>query len=105
MGEHHYAPVPIIDRVAAVLDIVMETPDGVRPGELLRAEGIPKMTLYRLLTVMTEHEFLEYQPESGRYFMGERFAAAYASIDERNAYLRKAAVPYLERLVRQCRRP
>ena len=50
MGEHHYAPVPIIDRVAAVLDMVMETPDGVRPGELLRAEGIPKMTLYRLLT-------------------------------------------------------
>ena len=40
MGEHHYAPVPIIDRVAAVLDMVMETPDGVRPGELLRAEGL-----------------------------------------------------------------
>lgn len=94
----NYAPIPIIDRMSSVLNAVLASPNGLRANDLLRTENIPKTTLYRLLTAMTENEFLTYLPENNAYTLGPKFTHTYTSMDEQNNRLREAALPHLRAL-------
>ena len=97
----HYSPIPIINRMSSLLNSILASPNGLRANELLRTENIPKTTLYRLLTSMTENELLTYIPTSGVYTLGPKFTAAYTSMDERAGRLREAAMPHLRFLAEQ----
>ena len=97
----HYSPIPIINRMSNLLNSILASPNGLRANELLRTENIPKTTLYRLLTSMTENELLTYIPTSGVYTLGPKFTAAYTSMDERAGRLREAAMPHLRFLAEQ----
>lgn len=94
----NYAPIPIIDRMSAVLNNILESSDGMRATELLNKVAVPKTTLYRLLASMTENGFLTYFPETGIYSLGTKFMTSYVSVDERAGRLREAAMPYLRSL-------
>lgn len=94
----NYVPIPIINRMTAILDKVLFDPAGITAAELLRTEDIPKTTLYRLLNSMTENQYLSYSSETGRYTLGEKFTATYVSLDERVSRLRDVASPFLRQL-------
>lgn len=93
-----YAPIPIIDRMSSILNMILDAPDGMRASELLRTSQIPKTTLYRLLSSMTANGFLTYLPETGVYSLGTKFMTSYVSVDERAGRLREAAMPHLRQL-------
>ncbi len=97
----NYAPIPIIDRMSAILDIVLSSPNGASASELFHRENIPKTTLYRLLTTMVQNEFLSYNPDTGLYTIGIKFTMTYVSMDEQTNYLKETSMPHLNRLVEQ----
>ncbi len=97
----NYTPIPIINRMASILNRVLASSCGVGTGELLRSESIPKTTLYRLLKSMVDNEFLLYLPESGVYTIGPKFTASYVALDERVSRLRDTAMPFLQQLADQ----
>lgn len=94
----NYAPIPIINRMTAILDKVLTSPEGISTSDLLHSEDIPKTTLYRLLASMTENEYLTYSTETGLYTLGSKFTSTYISLDERVSKLRDVALPHLQQL-------
>lgn len=98
-----YAPIPIIDRMASVLDILMENPNGIRSSDLLRTENIPKTTLYRLLASMTKNGFLSYSEKTGLYSIGAKLMSLCGSVEEQANFLREIAMPHLHLLANQVR--
>ena len=97
----HYTPIPIIDRMGLILDILDVSPAGLQPAQLRKALDIPKTTLYRLLSAMVENGFLTYNPTTNAYTLGSRFWATYTALDERCQKLREVSAVYLSNLVRQ----
>jgi len=97
----NYTPIPIIDRMASILDYITTERNGITARDLLRTMDIPKTTLYRLLASMTQNEFLTYHPETSLYTLGAKFTTTYVSMDERASCLREAAMPHLQFLANQ----
>lgn len=97
----NYSSIPIVDRMASVLDIILYVPNGITASELLHLLDIPKTTLYRLLSSMVKNELLSYFPETGNYTIGPKFTLTYVSMDERAARLRETAMPHLHALANQ----
>lgn len=98
---NNYSAIPIIDRMALVLDFISENSGTATAASILRAMDIPKTTLYRLLASMTENDLLTFLPETGSYCIGPKFTATYISMDERNGKLREIAAPHLQFLADQ----
>lgn len=96
-----YAPIPIIERMSAILEIVLKSPDGIRASDLLRRESIPKTTLYRLLTTMVENDFLSYNSANGLYGIGSKFTMTYISMQEQTNHLREVSLVHLQQLAEQ----
>ncbi len=97
----NYSSIPIIDRMASVLDIILDTPNGITASELLHLLDIPKTTLYRLLSSMVQNELLSYFSETGSYTIGPKFTLTYVSMEERASRLRETAMPHLRALADQ----
>lgn len=97
----NYSSIPIIDRMASVLDIILDIPNGITASELLHLLDIPKTTLYRLLSSMVQNELLSYFSETGTYTIGPKFTLTYVSMEERASRLREAAMPHLRALADQ----
>lgn len=97
----NYSSIPIIDRMASVLDIILDIPNGITASELLHLLNIPKTTLYRLLSSMVQNELLSYFSETGTYTIGPKFTLTYVSMEERASRLREAAMPHLRALADQ----
>lgn len=97
----NYSSIPIIDRMASVLDIILDIPNGITASELLHLLDIPKTTLYRLLSSMVQNELLSYFSETGTYTIGPKFTLTYVSMEERASRLREAAMPHLHALADQ----
>lgn len=96
----NYAPIPIIDRMSAILDIVLNS-NGISASELFHRGNIPKTTLYRLLTSMVQNDFLSYNSDSGTYTIGTKFTMTYVSMDEQTNRLKETSLPYLNQLAEQ----
>ncbi|MCD8197290.1 MAG: IclR family transcriptional regulator [Lachnospiraceae bacterium] len=97
----NYAPIPIIERMSSVMDIILNSPSGVRAVDLLHTQNIPKTTLYRLLTAMTKEGFLFCDADTGVYTIGTKFTTSYVSMDERSSLLRESAIEHLKWLASQ----
>lgn len=97
----NYAPIPIIDRMSVILDIMLNSPNGASASELFHRENIPKTTLYRLLTSMVQNEFLSYNSDTGMYTIGSKFTMTYVSMDEQTNRLKETSIPHLNQLVGQ----
>ncbi|GEM_PF-416022 len=98
---NNYAPVPIIDRMSAILDKVISQPNGVSASSLLHDFDIPKTTLYRLLISMTQNKFLNYYPKTNTYSIGSKFLTTYVALDERAGRIREISLPFLRQLAAQ----
>jgi DNA-binding IclR family transcriptional regulator len=90
--------VQVIDRAAAILKLLGESPEGVTFSELAGRVDLPRTTVHRICRALQEVGFIGYNAASGRLQLGAALVrlAATARRD-----LRAAVQPYLERLSKE----
>ena len=81
----------------AVLNTVGEAQKAMRFSEIVKATGIPKGTVHRLLSALVEHRLLRYDAESQTYKLGLRLFEL-ANMVWEDFDLRSAADPEMVRL-------
>jgi IclR family acetate operon transcriptional repressor len=91
------AVVKSADRTLAILELLIDHPDGLTLVEIQRELEIPKSSTYMLLTTMANRGFLEQDPDTRRFRVGIRLWQAgqsYVVVSD----LEQLAIPYMERL-------
>jgi IclR family acetate operon transcriptional repressor len=91
------AVVKSADRTLAILELLIDHPDGLTLVEIQRELEIPKSSTYMLLTTMVSRGFLEQEPGTRRFRVGVRLWQAgqsYVAVSD----LEHLAIPYMERL-------
>ena len=77
--------------------------DNYTLSELAKRLEIPKSSLYRIVKVLTQMNYLRYEVDSKRYYLGMRVLSLGFSLLQ-SMELREIARPYLEMLSRECDR-
>lgn len=85
--------VPAVTRALAVLRLLAKAPGPLPAGALARELGLPRSTVYHLLTAMIEQGFVTHLPEERRYGLGV------AAFEIGSAYSRQEPLQRLSRLV------
>ena len=93
-----------VDRALAVLELLADHPEGLRPADVAAAMGLNKVTTHRLLATLLNRHFVERQEENGRYSIGLRLIEI-SSLRLNNLELKTEAQPWLRRLVTQAGQP
>jgi IclR family acetate operon transcriptional repressor len=91
------AVVKSADRTLAILELLIEHPQGLTLAEIQRTLEFPKSSTYMLLTTMESRGFLEVEPGTRRFRVGIRLWQAgqsYVLVSD----LEHLAMPYMERL-------
>ncbi|WP_394276403.1 IclR family transcriptional regulator [Luteococcus sp.] len=89
---------PAASRTLAVLEALASSPEPLAAGHLARELGIPRASLYRLLSTMAEHGFVMPVSDSNRWALGVgAYELAWAY--RRQNPLQRMAKPMLSRLV------
>lgn len=91
-----------IDRALSLLETLAQYPRGMGVTELGKAVGLPKSTVYRLLTALAARGFVEQDRDSDRYRPGLKLMELGLTI-LRELDLRREALPFLEDLVQVSR--
>ncbi len=85
--------VPAATRALAILRVLAKAPGPLPAGALARELGLPRSTVYHLLTAMIEQGFVTHLPEEQRYGLGV------AAFEIGSAYSRQEPLQRLSRLV------
>ncbi len=88
----------VIDRAAAILRILGETPEGMTFSELAARVGLPRTTVHRICRALQEVGFVGHSTNSGRLQLGA--ALVRLAVSARRD-IRAVVQPYLERLSKE----
>lgn len=99
---HMHAPakmnsVKVLSKAFAALDALSDTAD-LTPAELSLALGEPRSTIYRLLTALAEHDYVEPGARRGSYQLSLKLYTLGSAAARRFKDVRAAALPAMERL-------
>jgi DNA-binding IclR family transcriptional regulator len=87
-----------ISRPTAILEaLAAASSDGLRMTDVMRATGLGKATVHRLLAGLAVHRLVEQDNETGRFFLGTRILSWAATAGDRFG-LARLADPALARL-------
>ncbi|MGW0247498.1 IclR family transcriptional regulator [Nocardia goodfellowii] len=64
-------PIQSIERAAAIMSVVAEAPFGIGVGELAAVLGLPKPTAHGLLRTLQGVGYIDQDPRSGKYRIGD----------------------------------
>ncbi|WP_194818110.1 IclR family transcriptional regulator [Nocardia sp. XZ_19_385] len=64
-------PIQSIERAAAIMNVVAEAPFGIGVGELAAVLGLPKPTAHGLLRTLQGVGYIDQDPQSGKYRVGD----------------------------------
>jgi len=84
-----------------VLESFTPETKGYALSELSKSLGVPKSSLHRVVKELAEMNYLRYEEQSRRYYLGTRVLSLGFSVLQ-GMELRDIARPYLERLSREC---
>ena len=84
-----------------VLECFSPREDSFTLSELTKRLDIPKSSLYRVVKTLSQMNYLRYEEQSKRYYLGMRVLSLGFSLLQ-SMELREIARPYLERLSREC---
>jgi IclR family transcriptional regulator, acetate operon repressor len=84
-----------VARALDLLDVLHEAPDGMSLAALAEAVGLPKSSVFRYLTTLQSHGYVQQDPGSGDYRPGMRFVSSHGG---RLQALSERARPLLEAL-------
>lgn len=91
-----------IERVAAILEMVGQSPQGVSIKDLAGGLGLPKGTVHRILSSLSYFGYIRQDPESKVYFLGLKLMELGAMLANQ-LDLRKVAAPILRDLAEKTR--
>ncbi|MBX6353615.1 MAG: IclR family transcriptional regulator [Thermoflavifilum sp.] len=86
-----------IDRVAGILDCFSADVTDLTLGEIAERTNLPKPTVYRLLSAMRKHRWIEQDERTGMYRLGFRLVTLGAMVPGQ-MNLRQSALPVMTRL-------
>lgn len=89
-----------IDRAISILNCFSVDVEELSLGQIATSTGLPKPTVYRLLTAMRNHQWIEQDERSGLYRLGFRLYTL-GIIAGAQSDLRKGALPVMERLAKE----
>jgi IclR family pca regulon transcriptional regulator len=84
-----------------VLECFSPHKDQFTLADLSKLLGIPKSSLHRVVKTLSEMNYLRYDEQSKRYYLGTRVLSLGFSVLQ-SMELREIARPYLEKLSREC---
>ncbi|CAN5635014.1 allantoin degradation transcriptional regulator AllR [soil metagenome] len=84
-----------VARTLDLLDVIQEAPDGMSLAALADAVHLPKSSVFRYLTTLQSHGYVQQDPGSGDYRPGMRFVSSHSG---RLQVLSDRARPLLEAL-------
>jgi len=84
-----------------VLECFNPRKDSYTLADLSRLVDIPKSSLYRVVKTLSEMNYLRYDDQSKRYYLGTRVLSLGFSVLQ-SMELREIARPYIEKLSREC---
>jgi IclR family transcriptional regulator, pca regulon regulatory protein len=94
-------PANSLVRGLLVLECFSPHKDSFTLAELSRLVTIPKSSLHRVVKTLSQMNYLRYEEQSKRYYLGMRVLSLGFSVLQ-SMELREIARPYLERLSREC---
>ena len=62
--------IPSLDRAVQVLGLIAQTPKGLSLAELVRLTDVPKSTLFRILTTLQHHHFVQWNETERSFQLG-----------------------------------
>lgn len=97
MASSQSPKVKVLDRQFSLLKLFLSNHASWSLAELVRASGLPKSTVHRLVSVLCQHELLWQDPQNERYRLGG-FAVRVGQHALAQRDLRRVAWPILNRL-------
>lgn len=92
--------VQVIDRAAAILQVLADAPADLAPVDIAGRLHLHKSTIHRLLMVLEQHRFIRKNAGDGKYALGLKLFEL-GSHAAKGLTLREHAPPFLARLVRE----
>lgn len=90
-----------LSRGLGILESFTQNKQHLFLSEIQKITNISKSTVFRLLKTLTELNYLKYDSENKRYFLGPRVLSLGFSVLQ-SMETREIARPYMERLSREC---
>jgi len=88
-----------IDRAISILNCFSMEVEELSIGQIATETNLPKPTVYRLLSAMRKHQWIEQDERSGLYRLGFRLYTLGAIVGN-HMDLRRSALPVMQKLVR-----
>lgn len=89
-----------VSRALQIIDIVSTKKDGLGVTEIAKQMDINKSSVYRILTTLAQHGYIEQHPETERYKLGYKFLEISSKLLD-SIDLRQEARPYLRQLEKE----
>lgn len=89
-----------VDRALALVDIIAESEDGLSLAQISTSIGLPKSTVFGLLSTLRDYNYIQQSPEDGRYQLGIKLFELGTQV-ARTWDIRDAARPVLRRLINE----
>ncbi|MCP8967676.1 IclR family transcriptional regulator [Ectobacillus ponti] len=86
-----------VDRALTIITLVSKRKEGIGVTELASHLDLNKSSIFRLLSTLAEHGFIEQNPETKKYRLGYKYLELSSMLLE-SIDLRDQAKPYLEEL-------
>ncbi|MFZ5595854.1 MAG: IclR family transcriptional regulator [Bacillota bacterium] len=85
-----------LDKAFSLIDLIADSPDSLTLNTITKLAGLPKTTVYRLLTCLESWGYVEFNENKG-YKLGVKFLQLGAQVQER-LDIRNVARPFIKEL-------
>ena len=90
-----------LSRGLSILESFTHNKHHLSLSEIRKATDTPRSTVFRLLKTLTELNYLKYDPENKKYFLGPRVLSLGFSVLQ-SMEIREIARPYMRKLSQEC---
>jgi DNA-binding IclR family transcriptional regulator len=89
--------IAVLDRAIGILNVFSSGDPALGLKEIAAATQLPKPTVFRILSVLNDHDFIDVDPDTGRYSLGFALVRL-ADIRRRQANLHTVALPIMRQV-------
>jgi DNA-binding IclR family transcriptional regulator len=89
--------IDVIDKTAAILAVFSDKRPSLALRNVVAQTGLPKTTVFRILSSLVAHDFCELDPSTGQYSLGFAFIR-FADVRRRQSNLQSLALPIMREI-------
>jgi DNA-binding IclR family transcriptional regulator len=95
-------PVKSLDKALSILDLIHEEAGNLSLSEIASRLGLEKGTVHRMLQTLQSKRFIQQDPVTRKYGLGDRSIELGSRIDKNKA-LRSILEPHLKKILKKCK--